>query len=66
MSDEADNAEVTSELFLRVACRTKHKELQHSGSCHNCDAVLDKGCFCDAECREDWTNRSRLKDRDHA
>ena len=58
MTDEADNAEAVTELFLSIACKTKRKELTSMGKCHNCDEEC-KGCFCNPECREDWELRSK-------
>lgn len=60
MTDQADNAEATTALFLSIACRTKRKELLKTGKCHNCKDEC-KGSYCSPECREDAELRAKMK-----
>lgn len=31
------------------------------GSCYNCEALIDRGCFCDRDCRDDFERHTRAK-----
>jgi hypothetical protein len=65
MSDAADSAgdeqELVEALLLRQhrEAAAKHQEAlaTFTGKCLNCDAPLDKGRYCDEECRKDHERR---------
>ena len=63
--DIYDQATVREEQERDIALksiRSRHRELQHVGACHNCEAVLEAPkIFCDADCRDDWHKRTRNK-----
>ena len=54
-----DETDKTCELFLKASLSHKATELLHIGSCHNCEAVLDEGVFCDSDCEKDYSKRNR-------
>lgn len=60
MADIGD-ASAEQELHnLKVALSHKKQALPYTGKCHWCkDAVLDKAQFCDADCRDDFTQYRR-------
>lgn len=63
-ADLCDQADQTSEFLLTVAMNNHHHKPrgpQPTGACHNCKDDVDAGCFCDADCREDWEKRARNK-----
>lgn len=31
------------------------------GECYNCEATIERGCFCDGDCRDDFERRIRAK-----
>lgn len=61
MADVADRSDAESELHLQIALLKRKDTPVKNGSCHNCMEPVDKGCFCDAECRDDFERRNRMK-----
>lgn len=71
MSDAADAAGDEQELIADLLLR-QHREAaaQHqkvlgafTGKCLNCEATLEKGRYCDEECREDHERRVSARSR---
>ena len=64
MADQADIAarnDFTEEALARRKNAVLKTELR--GRCLNCDAQLDKGLYCDADCREDYEYQQRVKSK---
>ena len=54
MSDELDQAAALEELERTIALANRKKpQMIYTGECHWCEESIDKGHYCDAECRED-------------
>ena len=54
MSDELDQAAALEELERTIALANRKKpQMIYTGECHWCEEPIDKGHYCDAECRED-------------
>jgi len=54
MSDELDQAAAIEELERTIALANRPKpSMVYTGECHWCEETIDKGHYCDAECRED-------------
>jgi len=61
--DIADQAQQQSDLSLEIAIsnlRKNEPSLLYTGSCHYCDALVEKGCFCDSDCRDDYEKQAKL------
>ncbi|MES2346590.1 MAG: DUF2116 family Zn-ribbon domain-containing protein [Pseudomonadota bacterium] len=59
MADEADRANDTAELYLRLALSQSAAvvpvEIKGDGHCINCEVAIEGDArWCDSECREDW------------
>ena len=54
--DACDNAQELEALTIKLAVKNRKVEavLPEVGACHYCDAIIDKGNFCDAGCRDDY------------
>lgn len=71
MSDAADAAgdeqELVEALLLRQhrEAAAKHQEALKvfTGKCLNCEATLEKGRYCDEECRKDHERRVSARSR---
>lgn len=66
MPDFADLAAEREQLDTAhaiAAARTRSPaEPLPCGQCHNClEPVPDGAAFCDADCRDDWQQRKRLR-----
>lgn len=63
MADIADRADAVTELNLKIALDKRHKEarLRPVGSCYNCSEAIENGLFCDADCRDDYEKRERMR-----
>ncbi|MEW6562744.1 MAG: hypothetical protein AB1400_05860 [Pseudomonadota bacterium] len=44
-----------------LAMQAAKRSMPFLGSCYNCEAVIDRGCFCDGYCRDDFERRERAK-----
>jgi hypothetical protein len=40
---------------------TSRPAMQPVGFCYNCDEIVLQGCFCDADCRDDFEKQLKLK-----
>jgi hypothetical protein len=62
-----DEQELVEALLLRQhkAAAAQHQEALSgfTGECLNCEAKLEVGRFCDADCREDYTKRLNAQRR---
>ncbi len=52
--DLADKAQEQSDLDLSIALIKRKAELTEKGSCHWCEEPIEKGVFCDSDCRADY------------
>jgi hypothetical protein len=54
--DAADQAQEQNDLELKLALQNVKREpvLPETGACNYCDALVSKGLFCDADCRDDY------------
>ena len=60
--DDADRAQKAEEGRREDALKKRMPELIAVGFCHNCGEALRPGLlFCDADCRDDYEKRSKLK-----
>jgi hypothetical protein len=59
VSDLADKAQAVLEVALEAARTHRKPTLPFTGKCYNCEEPIEDGRFCDADCREDWTRRTR-------
>lgn len=44
-----------------LAVQAAKPAMVFNGECYNCNAVIDRGCFCDGDCRDDFERRARAK-----
>ena len=44
-----------------LAAQAAKPSMPPLGFCYNCDAVGFEGCFCDADCRDDYELREKQK-----
>ena len=58
--DEIDYAQEAEEWYRSQAldAAAAHLAMTPTGFCYNCDEILFVGCFCDADCRDDYEKRS--------
>jgi len=62
MADIADHASEVELLRITAALASRNKStLPFIGACHNCDERLERGSFCDSDCRDDWEKEQKLK-----
>ena len=59
MSDEADMSQAAEEMILAAARLRRRPTLPFCGRCYNCDEPLERGLFCDQDCRSDYERRTR-------
>ncbi|MGB0895657.1 MAG: hypothetical protein ACPGUD_14780 [Parashewanella sp.] len=59
MSDTADQAQTLEQHNIEQALQKRNKELPFTGACHYCDEPINKGHFCDADCRDDHQQVNR-------
>jgi len=63
MADFADDAAEITENYLQVALQNARglaRQHPFTGLCRQCDEPLQVGAFCDADCRDDYSKRSRF------
>lgn len=63
MSNEADRAEESTELFVRVAISNMDRRtIVPCGQCHYCsENVRPDSLFCSPDCAQDWEQEQRIK-----
>ena len=66
MANEADEAAVAEELFLKVSLANSRNQLVDSpkpkGFCLNCDEKIPLPMrWCDKDCRDDWQRSENAK-----
>lgn len=61
MPDQLDQAQQFEELRRADALRDQALKpaMPFVGSCYNCEAVINVGCFCDTDCRDDYEKRTK-------
>lgn len=65
MTDQIDQAQEHEQMRRDIALREQaaKPKMPFTGQCHNCEAPIKAGCFCDADCRDDYEQREKLKGR---
>lgn len=66
MTDQIDQAQEFEQMRRDIALRERVKTkpaLPLKGECYNCEATIARGCFCDADCRDDYERREKMKGR---
>jgi hypothetical protein len=63
--DLSDRATAREEEILQdsLSAVARRPKMPFTGRCYNCDEVIERGSFCDADCRDDFEHRQRLKGR---
>lgn len=63
MTDQVDQAQEFEAMHRDIAMRERRSSsLQYTGSCYNCGDITGGGRrFCDADCRDDYAKREKLK-----
>jgi len=62
MADLADIASDITEQNIEIALQQRrHPEMAFTGACYYCEEAVPAGCFCSAECREDYELIERAK-----
>lgn len=58
--DLSDRATQREEEILAdgIAEVARQPTLEFTGMCHNCEAPIAKGKFCDGDCRDDFERRT--------
>lgn len=60
MSDEMDYAQQREQNDREIAIKyNRRPQIPATGFCYNCGEVCH-GCFCDGDCRDDWTKRKNF------
>jgi|TARA_R110001583_G_scaffold21308_3_gene80850 hypothetical protein len=59
--DDVDRAQKQTDLELKLALQNRKPEIYETGSCNWCDAIIDKGLFCDSDCRDDHQKSKIMK-----
>lgn len=56
MTDQLDQAQGFEELRRADALRDQALKpaMPFTGWCYNCTDAIEQGCFCDADCRDDY------------
>ena len=62
MSDLIDNAQDAADMLLRASLSVRRTAMRAVGNCFNCGDECH-GCFCCAECGEDWEMRTKASKR---
>lgn len=60
--DEIDRACEAEEWFRSQALDNRDvaaSVLPFTGKCHNCEATIEHGSFCDPDCRDDYQLREK-------
>jgi hypothetical protein len=68
MADDFDRAQEREAKYREDALKAqaesaKHSKLMPCHVCHNCDAIIGDGLFCDRDCRDDYDHRLKIKQR---
>jgi len=56
-----DAAELEQQMIEIALANRKHPEMVFTGACYYCEDAVPAGCFCSAECREDYELIERAK-----
>lgn len=60
--DAADEAAAREQQLIEVALANRPlPQMIYTGECHWCEELIDKGHYCDAECREDHVKYLRAQ-----
>ena len=57
---DAEDADRAGALERQLQC-AKWDGMQPRGTCYNCFAPIERGYFCDGDCRDDFARRKRAK-----
>lgn len=63
MTDQVDQAQKFERMRLDIALREQAAKpsMLFNGECYNCEEPIEWGCFCDADCRDDYELRENRK-----
>lgn len=56
-----DAAELERQMIEIALANRKRPEMTFTGACYYCEEAVQAGCFCSAECREDFERIERAK-----
>lgn len=60
--DPIDEAAEREQQLIEIALANRaHPTMQFTGACYYCEEAVTAGCFCSAECREDYERVERAK-----
>lgn len=60
--DPADEAAEREQQMIEIALANRARPtMQFTGACHYCEEKVSVGCFCSAECCEDYQRIERAK-----
>ncbi|MBS0895604.1 hypothetical protein JK211_16555 [Tatumella sp. JGM130] len=60
-ADPLDQASELEHQQLQVAMANRPRPKPFTGKCYNCGDMIDKGHYCDADCREDAEKQERAE-----
>lgn len=61
-ADILDEAAEHTQHMIDLALANRNKpQMQFTGACHYCEEKVSVGCFCSAECCEDYQRIERAK-----
>lgn len=65
MTDQVDQAQKFEQMRRDIELREQASKpsMPFKGECYNCEDPITQGCFCDADCRDDYEQREKLKGR---
>lgn len=63
MTDPIDRAQQIEGQQRADALRDQAAKpvMSFTGECYNCEAPIERGCFCDKDCREDYESRIKIQ-----
>ena len=60
--DPIDEAAEREQQMIEISLANRaHAKMQYKGACYYCEEAVPAGCFCSAECREDYERIERAK-----
>ena len=59
--DDVDRAQAQTDLELKLALKNRKHELPEVGLCNWCADSIEKGNFCDEDCRNDYEKSKIMK-----
>ena len=59
--DQATDQEMMDRDLAIKAARAQNQPMKFTGHCKYCEEHIDRGHFCNAECREDFEQMQKMK-----